>query len=149
MPSRDFARRPGASFRNDVEAHHHRLGSRGEGVAQGPDGLIFVPYAWPAKQVAEVDGSRGTLAEVLTPSPDRIAPFCRYFAHCGGCAVQTLAAHSYAGWKRDLVTMSKSSSASGAERKVDDDTGGCSAEARAGWRGAAPAGRTSEMPEAR
>ena len=82
-----------------------RLGERGEGIAQSPDGLIFVPYALAGETiVAEVDGSRGTLAEVLTPSPDRIAPFCRYFSRCGGCAVQTLAADSYARWKRDLVT---------------------------------------------
>ncbi len=81
-----------------------RLGARGEGVAQGPEGLIFVPYALAGETIAaEVDGSRGTLVEVLTPSPDRIAPFCRYFAQCGGCAVQTLAAESYARWKRDLV----------------------------------------------
>jgi 23S rRNA (uracil1939-C5)-methyltransferase len=44
------------------------------------------------------------LVEVLSPSPHRIAPFCRYFSRCGGCAVQTLAADSYARWKRDLVT---------------------------------------------
>ena len=82
-----------------------KLGARGEGVAQGPDGLIFVPYALAGETIAaEVDGSRGTLVEVLTPSPHRIAPFCRYFSRCGGCAVQTLAADSYARWKRDLVT---------------------------------------------
>ena len=82
-----------------------RLGARGEGVAQSPDGLIFVPYALAGETiVAEVDGSRGTLVEVLAPSPHRIAPFCRYFSRCGGCAVQTLAADSYARWKRDLVT---------------------------------------------
>ncbi|MGH6836449.1 MAG: class I SAM-dependent RNA methyltransferase [Methylocella sp.] len=81
-----------------------RLGARGEGVAQGPDGLIFVPYALAGETiVAKVDGSRGTLVEVLAPSTHRIAPFCRYFSHCGGCAVQTLAADSYARWKRDLV----------------------------------------------
>jgi 23S rRNA (uracil1939-C5)-methyltransferase len=81
-----------------------RLGARGEGVAQGPDGSVFVPYALAGETIlAEVHGSRGTLAEVLIPSPHRIAPFCRYFAHCGGCAVQTLAADSYARWKRDLV----------------------------------------------
>ncbi|HXN89823.1 MAG TPA: RNA methyltransferase, partial [Methylocella sp.] len=82
-----------------------KLAARGEGVAQGPDGSIVVPFALAGETiVAEVDGSRGTLVEVLTPSPHRIAPFCRYFAHCGGCAVQTLAADSYARWKRDLVT---------------------------------------------
>jgi len=81
-----------------------RLGARGEGVVQGRDGLVFVPYALAGETiVAEVDGSRGALVEVLTPSPHRIAPFCRYFSHCGGCAVQTLAADSYARWKRDLV----------------------------------------------
>jgi 23S rRNA (uracil1939-C5)-methyltransferase len=81
-----------------------RLGGRGEGVAQGPDGSIFVPYALAGETIlAEVDGSRGKLAEVLTPSPHRIAPFCCYFSRCGGCAVQTLAADSYARWKRDLV----------------------------------------------
>jgi 23S rRNA (uracil1939-C5)-methyltransferase len=81
-----------------------RLGRRGEGVAQGPDGLIFVPYALAGETIiAEVDGSRGTLIEVLTPSPDRIASFCRYYARCGGCAVQTLSEASYARWKRDLV----------------------------------------------
>ena len=81
-----------------------RLGARGEGVAQGPEGLIYVPYALAGETIAaEVDGSRGTLVEVLAPSPSRIAPFCRYFSRCGGCAVQTLAADSYARWKRDLV----------------------------------------------
>ena len=81
-----------------------RLGARGEGVAQGPEGLIYVPYALAGETIAaEVDGSRGTLVEVLVPSPSRIAPFCRYFSRCGGCAVQTLAADSYARWKRDLV----------------------------------------------
>ena len=81
-----------------------RLGWRGEGVAQGPDGLIFIPYALAHETIiAEVDGARGTLVEVVAPSPDRIAPFCRYFSRCGGCAVQTLSAESYARWKRGLV----------------------------------------------
>ena len=81
-----------------------RLGKRGEGIAQGPDGLIFIPYALADETIiAEADGSRGTLVEVLIPSPDRIEPFCRYFSRCGGCAVQTLSEDSYARWKRDLV----------------------------------------------
>jgi 23S rRNA (uracil1939-C5)-methyltransferase len=81
-----------------------RLGHRGDGVAQGPAGSIFIPYALANETViAEVDGTRGTLIEVVTPSPDRIAPSCRYFSRCGGCAVQTLSADSYARWKRDLV----------------------------------------------
>ena len=81
-----------------------RLGKRGEGIAQGPDGLIFIPYALADETIiAEADGSRGTLVEVLIPSPDRIEPFCCYFSRCGGCAVQTLSEDSYGRWKRDLV----------------------------------------------
>ncbi|HMF07046.1 MAG TPA: class I SAM-dependent RNA methyltransferase [Methylocella sp.] len=81
-----------------------RLGERGEGVARTPDDMVFVPYALAGETIsAEIDRSRGKLVEVIAPSPDRIAPHCRYFSHCGGCAVQTLAAPAYARWKRDLV----------------------------------------------
>lgn len=81
-----------------------RLGARGEGIARGQFGPVFVPYALAGETiVARVDGSRGALVEVLIQSPDRIAPHCRYYSRCGGCAVQALAANSYAPWKRDLV----------------------------------------------
>lgn len=88
----------------NAKLHIDRLGQRGEGIAQGPDGLIFIPYALPGETIAaEVNGSRGRLVEVLTPSPHRIAPFCRHFSFCGGCAVQTLAPAPYSQWKRDIV----------------------------------------------
>nr|WP_298354100.1 class I SAM-dependent RNA methyltransferase [Rhodoblastus sp.] len=84
----------------DVE----KLGARGEGVSRGPHGLVFTPYALPGEKIrAEVDGERGKLIEVLTPSPDRVAPLCPHFTHCGGCAVQTLAAPAYRAWKGGLV----------------------------------------------
>ena len=78
-----------------------RLGPRGEGLARGERGLVHVPYALPGETViAEVDGDRGKLAEVLTPSPDRVAAICPKFGDCGGCAIQTLAMPAYASWKR-------------------------------------------------
>lgn len=81
-----------------------RLGERGEGIAQTPEGLVFVPYALPGETVtADITGSRGVLAEINSPSPDRIAPFCSYFTRCGGCMVQILAPLPYAQWKRGLV----------------------------------------------
>jgi 23S rRNA (uracil1939-C5)-methyltransferase len=83
-----------------------RLGQRGEGIAQGVHGLVFVPYALAGETVlAEVDGQRGHLAEVLVASPERIAAFCPHFGICGGCAVQTLAAPAYEAWKRDLLVQ--------------------------------------------
>ncbi|MDE2363218.1 MAG: class I SAM-dependent RNA methyltransferase [Hyphomicrobiales bacterium] len=81
-----------------------RLGARGEGVARTPHGLAFVPYALAGEEViAEVDGERGRLVEILKASPDRIAPFCRYYGECGGCAVQALAPDAYLAWKRSLL----------------------------------------------
>ncbi|MBL1258517.1 class I SAM-dependent RNA methyltransferase [Methylocystis sp. Sn-Cys] len=81
-----------------------RLGLRGEGVARDGDARVFVPYALPGETVvAEVEGDHARLIEVIDPSPDRIAPFCPHYAHCGGCAVQALAPAAYAEWKRGLV----------------------------------------------
>jgi 23S rRNA (uracil1939-C5)-methyltransferase len=78
-----------------------RLGERGE----GQHGMVFVPYALAGETIiAEVDGERGHLVELLGPSPDRIASICQYYGICGGCAVQTLAEAPYRTWKRDLVT---------------------------------------------
>jgi 23S rRNA (uracil1939-C5)-methyltransferase len=81
-----------------------RLGRRGEGIAHGAGGPIYVPYALPGDTIlAEVEGERGRLIEVVTPSPDRIAPFCTHYGVCGGCAVQAMASGAYADWKRGLL----------------------------------------------
>lgn len=81
-----------------------RLGQRGEGIAQARDGQAFVPYALPGDEImADVDGERGTLAEILTPSSNRIAAFCPHYSICGGCAVQALDTASYREWKRGLL----------------------------------------------
>jgi 23S rRNA (uracil1939-C5)-methyltransferase len=82
-----------------------RLGYRGEGVAEGAHGSIFVPYALPGDTIlADVLGERGRLLDILVGSPDRIGAICPYFTVCGGCAVQTLAEPAYAAWKRSIVT---------------------------------------------
>jgi 23S rRNA (uracil1939-C5)-methyltransferase len=81
-----------------------RLGQRGEGVARTARGLVFVPYAVPGDTArVEVDGERGRLLELVKPSADRIAPFCKYYGDCGGCAVQALGFDQYAAWKRNIV----------------------------------------------
>ena len=81
-----------------------RLGAQGDGVADLPSGQVFVPYALPGECVqADVRGERARLIAVVDASPDRIAPVCRHFTHCGGCAVQNLRMPAYLAWKRDLV----------------------------------------------
>ena len=78
-----------------------RLGRRGEGVARHGGRPVYVPYALAGETIlAEVDGERGRLVDVLTPSAARVAAFCPYYTRCGGCAVQALAPAGYAAWKR-------------------------------------------------
>jgi 23S rRNA (uracil1939-C5)-methyltransferase len=81
-----------------------RLGAQGDGVADTPSGPVFVPYALSGERVqADVHGERARLIAVMSPSPDRVAPVCRHFTHCGGCAVQHLRSPAYLAWKREVV----------------------------------------------
>jgi 23S rRNA (uracil1939-C5)-methyltransferase len=84
-----------------------RLGQRGVGIADGIDGPIYIPGALPGETV-EVESipcqpDRRRLLNVEAPSAQRIAPICRHFGICGGCAVQHLDENSYRDWKRELV----------------------------------------------
>ena len=84
-----------------------RMGHRGDGIAEGPGGPIYVPGALPgeAVEIAEVPGhpDRRRLVHVAAASAERIAPICPHFGVCGGCAVQHWDAAPYRAWKRDLL----------------------------------------------
>ncbi|HKM87007.1 MAG TPA: RNA methyltransferase [Xanthobacteraceae bacterium] len=84
-----------------------RLGHRGDGIADRPDGPIYVPGTLPGEtvEVENVPGhpDRRHLLNVEIPSAERIAPICPHFGVCGGCAVQHWDAAAYRAWKRDLV----------------------------------------------
>jgi 23S rRNA (uracil1939-C5)-methyltransferase len=83
------------------------LGQRGEGIAEGPGGPIFIPCTLPGETV-EVESwpghpDRRHLLNVEHASPERIAPICPHFGTCGGCALQHWQSAPYRAWKRDLV----------------------------------------------
>jgi 23S rRNA (uracil1939-C5)-methyltransferase len=83
------------------------MGHRGDGVAAGADGPIYVPYTLPT-EIVEVEPSAGHpdrrhLVRVDTPSKARIAPICPHFGTCGGCALQHWETTDYREWKRRLV----------------------------------------------
>ncbi len=84
-----------------------RLGHRGDGVADGPDGPIYVPGTLPGETVEVEDWpghpDRRQLLNVEMPSAERIAPICPHFGACGGCALQHWQTAAYRTWKRDLV----------------------------------------------
>lgn len=77
------------------------LGARGDGIADSDTGPRHIPYALPG-EVVRLD-EVGGLAAVVSPSPQRVAPFCPHYGVCGGCKLQHLAAGPYQEWKRDLV----------------------------------------------
>lgn len=77
-----------------------RLGARGDGVATGPDGPVYVPFALPGETWRLGEDSE---AVRMTDSLDRVAPVCPHFLRCGGCTMQHLALPAYASWKREVV----------------------------------------------
>ncbi|HEU0084752.1 MAG TPA: class I SAM-dependent RNA methyltransferase [Bradyrhizobium sp.] len=83
------------------------VGHQGDGVALAEGRNVFVPYALPgeAVQADAVAGhpDRRRLLRVETASPQRVAPFCRYFGACGGCAIQHWQPDAYRAWKRQIV----------------------------------------------
>ncbi|UMY17038.1 RNA methyltransferase [Methylobacterium organophilum] len=78
-----------------------RLGIRGDGLAA--EGLA-IPGALPGEHVRiERAGNRARLLAIESASPERVAPFCPYYARCGGCVMQHLASEPYAAWKQEGV----------------------------------------------
>ncbi len=92
------------SPRPPIELEIERLGAQGDGVATLNGAPVFIPFTLPGERVrSAIDGERASLIEVLRASPERAPPACRHFTHCGGCAMQHMAPHAYASWKRSLV----------------------------------------------
>ena len=85
----------------------HRLGHRGDGIADTNVGPVFVPYALPGETVTvepvPAHPDRRHLDHVDKPSHERAAPICKHFTHCGGCAMQHWSLAEYHLWKRGLV----------------------------------------------
>jgi 23S rRNA (uracil1939-C5)-methyltransferase len=84
-----------------------RIGHRGDGVADGPGGSIYVPGTLPGERV-EVESVPGQpdrrhLLAIEKASGQRIAPICPHFGVCGGCAMQHWQTEAYRAWKRGLV----------------------------------------------
>jgi 23S rRNA (uracil1939-C5)-methyltransferase len=99
-----------------------RLGHRGDGIAETPEGALYVPYVLPGETVAveDVPGhpDRRHVVRVELASPQRIPPICPHFGVCGGCALQHWNAAHYRAWKRRLVVAALAQA--GLEAPVDE-----------------------------
>ncbi|WP_112321281.1 class I SAM-dependent RNA methyltransferase [Oceanibium sediminis] len=76
-----------------------RLGLSGDGIA----GEGYHPFTLPGEVVTP-----GRPPKVVTPSPYRIAPPCRHFGACGGCALQHASDVFLAEWKQEVVVRALS-----------------------------------------
>lgn len=109
------------------------LGRQGDGIADTPDGVVYVPFTL-AGEIVELEpitpakarnGARGrvgrrrtkpgekpagqrSMARILEPSPDRVDPVCRHFGVCGGCQLQHFSRPGYLDWKQALVSAALS-----------------------------------------
>lgn len=87
----------------------HDVAHGGEAVARLDGKTYFVAGAMPGETVAgDVVTDKGNwarleLAEVRSPSPERIEPRCPHFAACGGCQWQFAERRAQAEWKRTIV----------------------------------------------
>ena len=80
------------------------IGGQGDGVARTERGPVFAPLALPGEVIrAEVRDGRAETVEIVTASPDRIAPVSPHYGDCGGCSLQHWATGPYLDWKREQV----------------------------------------------
>ena len=81
-----------------------RMGHQGDGIAETPNGLVFVPGALPGEVIsAEVKDGRAERFDLIEASPDRRPIHSETYAECGVAPMQHWADEPYLAWKRDVV----------------------------------------------
>ncbi|HNP54164.1 MAG TPA: TRAM domain-containing protein, partial [Ferruginibacter sp.] len=70
--------------------------AEGKGLARVDGKVIFVSGAIPGDAVDlfltknKKDWAEARVTRMVSPSPDRLTPFCAHFGTCGGCKWQML-----------------------------------------------------------
>ena len=81
-----------------------RLGHLGDGIAEGPEGPVFIPRTLPAEVVeGTLLGERLEQVRIVSPVSDRVKPPCVHARTCGGCIMQHASDPLVAGWKEGIV----------------------------------------------
>lgn len=86
-----------------------QFADRGKCISRVDGYVVFVPHVVPGDKVRvriqrrKKKFAEAVLLEVLTPSPMRTDPACRYFGSCGGCKWQHLSYTSQLEAKRESV----------------------------------------------
>lgn len=70
------------------------IAEEGKGVARAEDLVVFIEKAIPGDVVdatiykKKKNFAQAKIANLITPSPDRLDAFCEHFGVCGGCKWQ-------------------------------------------------------------
>lgn len=76
--------------------HIEKIAAEGKGLAHVDGMVVFTDYAVPGDVVdirvlkKKKNYMEGRIERLVTPSKDRLEPFCRHFGVCGGCRWQHL-----------------------------------------------------------
>lgn len=86
------------------------IAAGGDGIGRANGVVVFVPRTAPGDRVrVRLDVrrrfARGTLEEVIEPSPERVDPLCYHYRvdRCGGCQLQHLGYQSQLETKRAII----------------------------------------------
>lgn len=88
-----------------IELEITDLSHDGRGVGRWQGKACFISGALPGERVsARIEQqhkrfNEGSTLTLLQPSPQRQAPFCHYYQHCGGCQLQHLEAKAQVAYK--------------------------------------------------
>jgi 23S rRNA (uracil1939-C5)-methyltransferase len=92
-----------------VQIQVEKLVYGGDGLARADGEVVLMPFVLPGELV-EMDREpkrsgivRGRVQQLLRESPDRVAPACPYFGHCGGCHYQHASYAAQLAAKRSIL----------------------------------------------
>jgi len=82
-----------------------RLGHRGDGIGEGPDGrTIYAARTLPGEVIAgEIDGDRIETPAIVAPAAERVSAPCLHYRSCGGCALMHASDSFVADWKTQVI----------------------------------------------
>lgn len=85
------------------------VSSDGRGIARVDNKVVFVDYALPGDVVniqvrkSKKSFSEGVIQQLISPSTQRVQPFCNHFSVCGGCTWQQATYEDQLKYKHQIV----------------------------------------------